>query len=192
MLKKAFSRYLPLVIAVTAVTAMTFMGTPSQTGVALDGGAASAANPELKGDPAQLLRSRTGQAESMMAPKPSSVDGTEAMPWNTPSKKSYTITSSCNSYKDAIRKGAAAWKNLTEGGGTPVECTNSNIQGCGGGVVVGCNQSGGVKIILWMSNVRDKALLAAHEFGHDWFGHTGNGCHTWSSAESVMQATTCE
>lgn len=198
MIKTLVLRYLPLITAVTAVTAMTFMGPSTQGSVALEGGATSAADSQLVGDPALLLRTGKGQAEAAIASSRSGAaieSATEAMPWPTPSKKSYHITSSCNAYQAAIRKGAAAWKNLTEGGGTPIECTNSTIQGCGGQPgqeIVGCNWSGGEKITLWMSNVRDGAMLAAHELGHDWFGHTGNGCHTWSSAESMMQASTCE
>jgi hypothetical protein len=33
------------------------------------------------------------------------------------------------------------------------------------------------------------ALLAAHEFGHLWYGHSGSGCASWASPTEVMRTT---
>ncbi|MCP9209272.1 hypothetical protein [Streptomyces cucumeris] len=33
----------------------------------------------------------------------------------------------------------------------------------------------------------DFALLAAHEFGHNWYGHSGKGEGDWSSPAAVMR-----
>lgn len=112
--------------------------------------------------------------------------------WATPNRRSYFITSSCQQHASAIRRGAAAWSGLTEGGGTPVECRNSYITDCGGGSrVVGCNWGRGQRIALFMGGVNDDALLAAHEFGHDWFGHSGFRCAGWGSPQEVMAPSIC-
>lgn len=118
--------------------------------------------------------------------------GPELMAWPTPNRRSYYITSSCQPYASAIRRGAAAWSGLTEGGGTPVECRNSYITDCGGGSrVVGCNWGRGARIALYMGGVNDDALLAAHEFGHDWFGHSTYRCAGWGSPQEVMAPSIC-
>ncbi|RZS41030.1 hypothetical protein EV193_103348 [Herbihabitans rhizosphaerae] len=112
--------------------------------------------------------------------------------WPVPSRRSYYLTSSCQQHASAIRQGAAAWQGLTEGGGTPVECRNSYISDCGGGGrIVGCNWGQGQRIALYMGGVSDDALLAAHEFGHDWYGHSSYQCAGWSSAAHVMAPTMC-
>ena len=112
--------------------------------------------------------------------------------WPVPSQRSYTITASCQPYAAAIRQGAAAWQGLTEGGGTPVECRNSYITDCGGGSnVVGCNWGAGQRIALYMGGVNDDALLAAHEFGHDWYGHSSAQCASWDTPATVMAPTIC-
>ncbi len=112
--------------------------------------------------------------------------------WPTPSRRSYTITSSCQPYAAAIRQGAAAWNGLTEGGGTPVECRNGYITDCGGsGRIVGCNWGMGQRIALYMGGVSDDALLAAHEFGHDWYGHSNYRCAGWGSPQEVMAPSMC-
>jgi hypothetical protein len=112
--------------------------------------------------------------------------------WPVPSQRSYTITSSCQPYAAAIRQGAAAWQGLTEGGGTPIECRNSYITDCGGGGnIVGCNWGAGQRIALYMGGVNDDALLAAHEFGHDWYGHSSVQCASWDSPTTVMSPTIC-
>jgi len=112
--------------------------------------------------------------------------------WPVPSQRSYTITASCQPYAAAIQQGAAAWQGLTEGGGTPVECRNSYITDCGGGGnIVGCNWGAGQRIALYMGGVNDDALLAAHEFGHDWYGHSTVQCAGWDSPTTVMSPTIC-
>jgi hypothetical protein len=112
--------------------------------------------------------------------------------WPVPSQRSYTITASCQPHAAAIRAGAAAWQGLTEGGGTPIECRNTYITDCGGGSnVVGCNWGAGQRIALYMGGVTDDALLAAHEFGHDWYGHSSFQCAGWDSPANVMAPTIC-
>lgn len=121
--------------------------------------------------------------------------GTAAAPlpgWDVPYPMSYHLDASCAPYADAIAQGAAAWNQLTEGGGTPVECRDSYITDCGGGGnIVGCNWGQGQRIALYMGGVNDDALLAAHEFGHDWYGHSSYQCAGWGSPEEVMAPTIC-
>ncbi|MFC0623209.1 hypothetical protein [Kribbella deserti] len=109
----------------------------------------------------------------------------------TPNARSYYITASCNQWASQIRQGATAWNNLTEGGGTPVSCVPDYITDCGSGTVIGCNYGAGRRITLAAARVGDVALLAAHEFGHDWFGHSGTGCADWSSAAAIMRTSIC-
>lgn len=112
--------------------------------------------------------------------------------WDTPSNRSYHLEASCQPYAAAIRQGAAAWAGLSEGGGTPVECRNDYIDDCGGGAyVVGCNWGQGQRIALYMGGVSDDALLAAHEFGHDWYAHSSYQCAGWGSPAEVMAPTMC-
>ncbi|MFC0623113.1 hypothetical protein [Kribbella deserti] len=121
------------------------------------------------------------------APAPTRLAG-----WDTPTARSYYLTSSCRNWASTIRQGAAAWNRLTEGGGTPVECRNGYITDCGGGTrVVGCNWGRGQRIALYMGGVTDGALLAAHEFGHDWYGHSTYRCAGWSSPAHVMAPSIC-
>ncbi|WP_286898941.1 hypothetical protein [Thermocrispum sp.] len=126
-------------------------------------------------------------AEAAQQPGATTVAG-----WPVPEPRSYHITSSCAPYASAIRQGAAAWEGLTEGGGTPVECRNNYITDCGGGSnVVGCNWGMGQRIALYPGGVNDVALLAAHEFGHDWYGHSNYQCAGWGSPAEVMAPTIC-
>ena len=112
--------------------------------------------------------------------------------WDTPSNRSYHLEASCQPYAAAIRQGAAAGAGLSEGGGTPVECRNDYIDDCGGGAyVVGCNWGQGQRIALYMGGVSDDALLAAHEFGHDWYAHSSYQCAGWGSPAEVMAPTMC-
>lgn len=112
--------------------------------------------------------------------------------WPVPSQRGYYLTASCQPHAAAIRQGAAAWQGLTEGYGTPVECRNSYISDCGGGGrIVGCNWGRGQRIALFMGGVNDDALLAAHEFGHDWYGHSSYQCAGWSSPSHVMAPSIC-
>jgi hypothetical protein len=119
---------------------------------------------------------------------------------------SYTITSSCSGWASPIRTGANYWGGASEGGGTPVQCQNSAITDCGfepGAepiemvtrdgrmIVVGCNYGAGQLIKLFPGAVNDPALLAAHEFGHNWYGHSFNGCASWASPTDVMATTMC-
>lgn len=71
-----------------------------------------------------------------------------------------------------------------------MSCTDGYIRDCGGSNVVGCNY--GQRITLYMSGVRDVGLLAAHGFGHNWFGRSTYSCTGWSSANHVMGQATCE
>lgn len=117
---------------------------------------------------------------------------------------SYTIESSCGGWEGPIRQGANYWGDVTEGGGTPVRCQNSAITDCGffadsievmdvhgNLIVVGCNYGSGQLIKLYPGAVNDPALLAAHEFGHNWYGHSFNGCASWASPTDVMATTMC-
>lgn len=116
---------------------------------------------------------------------------------------SYTIRSSCSGWASPIRTGANYWGGASEGGGTPVECQNSAITDCGffesiemvtkdgRMIVVGCNYGMGQLIKLFPGAVNDAALLAAHEFGHNWYGHSFNGCASWASPSDVMATTMC-
>ncbi|MBU7600853.1 hypothetical protein JGS22_025335 [Streptomyces sp. P38-E01] len=106
---------------------------------------------------------------------------------------SYHITASCAGMEAPIRQGANFWgeANETPSSGTPVECTGGYVQGCGDATnVVGCNWGQGQRIML-STMVSDFALLAAHEFGHNWYGHSDPGCANWGSAYEVMRPTMC-
>ncbi|MBB5934965.1 hypothetical protein [Streptomyces zagrosensis] len=104
----------------------------------------------------------------------------------------YHITSSCRGYENSIVRGADYWGGgvRTTSSGTPVSCTSGYVQGCGISNAVGCNWNQGGRIAL-SSMVRDMALLAAHEFGHNWYGHSAQGCASWNSAYDVMKTTMC-
>jgi hypothetical protein len=117
---------------------------------------------------------------------------------------SYHIEASCGGWEGAIRQGANYWGGASEGGGTPVQCQNSAITDCGffadsieitdvhgNLIVVGCNYGSGQLIKLYPGAVNDAALLAAHEFGHNWYGHSFNGCASWASPNDVMATTMC-
>lgn len=49
----------------------------------------------------------------------------------------------------------------------------------------------GQRITLVPTATGQVALLAAHEFGHDWYGHSGSGCAGWASPAEVMRTTIC-
>ncbi len=117
---------------------------------------------------------------------------------------SYHIDGSCAGWESPIRQGANYWGGASEGGGTPVQCQNSAITDCGffadsievtdvhgNLIVVGCNYGAGQLIKLYPGAVNDAALLAAHEFGHNWYGHSFNGCASWASPTDVMATTMC-
>jgi hypothetical protein len=120
---------------------------------------------------------------------------------SAPMAWSYNIRPSCGGWEGPIRTGANYWGDVTEGGGTPVECQNSAITDCGFEpieilvdgqlIVVGCNYGMGQLIKLFPGAVNDPALLAAHEFGHNWYGHSFNGCASWASPSDVMATTMC-
>ncbi|UYM05312.1 hypothetical protein [Solicola gregarius] len=135
---------------------------------------------------------QAGAAPAVHDVTPDTVAVAPAAGWDTPNDRSYYLEASCEPYAAAIRQGAAAWNGLTEGGGTPVECRNSYITDCGGGGnIVGCNWGQGQRIALYMGGVNDDALLAAHEFGHDWYGHSDYQCAGWGSPAEVMSPTIC-
>lgn len=104
----------------------------------------------------------------------------------------YHIASSCSGYENAIVTGANYWGGgvRTASSGTPVSCTPGYVAGCGGSNVVGCNWNQGGRIEL-STMVRDFALLSAHEFGHNWYGHSAQGCANWNSAYDVMKTMMC-
>jgi hypothetical protein len=105
----------------------------------------------------------------------------------------YQIMPSCAGAEALIRQGANFWQGATEtpGSGKPVECTNDYIADCFGTAnAVGCNYGPGQKMLL-STKVSDFALLAAHEFGHEWHPHSAAGCMNWASAYEVMRPTFC-
>lgn len=112
--------------------------------------------------------------------------------WDVPNARSYYLTASCNQWAGDIRQGATAWNQLSEGGGTPVSCQTTYITDCGGtGAIIGCNYGAGQRITLVPTATGQIALLAAHEFGHNWYGHSGSGCAGWASPAEVMRTTIC-
>ena len=104
----------------------------------------------------------------------------------------YNISSSCSGYENAIVSGANYWGGgvRTASSGTPVSCTSGYVQGCGVSNAVGCNWNQGGRIEL-STMVNDFALLSAHEFGHNWYGHSASGCANWNSAYDVMKTMMC-
>ncbi|NKI42873.1 hypothetical protein [Streptomyces physcomitrii] len=114
---------------------------------------------------------------------------------------SYDIDGSCDGYEDSIREGANYWESASEGDGTPVDCVSGYVEGCedsrGGepvyqaGGVIGCNWGRGDKITL-STDARDFALIAAHEFGHNWWDHSDYDCMSWDSQDEVMAPTMCD
>lgn len=104
----------------------------------------------------------------------------------------YHISSSCSGYENAIVSGADYWGGgvLTASSGTPVSCTSGYVAGCGVSNAVGCNWNQGGRIEL-STMVSDFALLSAHEFGHNWYGHSAEGCANWNSAYDVMKTMMC-
>jgi hypothetical protein len=138
------------------------------------------------------LEAHATTAKDLAQLKQSGDAGQQLLGWDVPWAMSYYLESSCAPYAGVIAQGAAAWNQLSEGGGTPVECRNDYITDCGGGqFVVGCNWGGGQRIALFPGGVNDDALLAAHEFGHDWYGHSGFQCAGWGSPEEVMAPSIC-
>src|ERR1043165_1384094 len=112
MLKKLFSRY---GLAVFAGLSLAFLGPAVQ--VDLDSHDHAAGAPHAT----TVQEVDASQLPARPAALPGEV-GIQA--WPVPSRRSYTITASCQPYAAAIRQGAAAWQGLTEGGGTPIECPN--------------------------------------------------------------------
>lgn len=171
-------------LAVTTLAA-AFMGPVVQADIATESNGVAAAAPiaEVKGEGITAAE-LTAEGQGLLAPPPGG--------WNTPSQRSYYLLPSCDRYASAIQRGASAWNGLSRGGGTPVECRNSYISDCGqGGRIVGCNWGRGQRIALYMGGVSDDALLAAHEFGHDWYGHSRYRCAGWSSPAEVMAPSMC-
>lgn len=147
---------------------------------------AAAQATQLSGDPTPSEGFKTGDLTNAPAPDVNERDA-RVPAW------SYHITASCSGHEGAIRQGAAYWGSGTEtsGSGTPVECTGGYVEGCGGGGnVVGCNWGQGQRIML-STLVSDFGLLSAHEFGHNWYGHSDPGCANWASDYEVMRPTMC-
>ncbi|MFC0111027.1 hypothetical protein [Kibdelosporangium aridum] len=174
MLKKLLFRY---GLAATAGVALAVMSPAVQV--------------DLGHDENEAHATTAVEVEASSLPK-ALADDVEIQAWPVPTRRSYYITASCSQHASAIRRGAAAWQGLTEGGGTPVECRNSYITDCGGGGrIVGCNWGRGQRIALYMGGVGDDALLAAHEFGHNWYGHSTYRCAGWGSPQEVMAPSIC-
>lgn len=114
-------------------------------------------------------------------------DSPQAASWG------YQIMPSCGGFEAQIRQGAAYWEGATEtpGSGKPVECLNGYIADCFGTAnAIGCNYGPGQRIEV-STLVGDLALLAAHEFGHEWHPHSAAGCMSWANAVEVMRPTMC-
>ncbi|MFD9903128.1 hypothetical protein [Streptomyces sp. NPDC059063] len=175
------------VVAAVVTVAIGFLGSGAQAAPSPQGRPAAADAPaEGHGITAAELTALTTAGPGTFEPPPGG--------WPVPSDRAYHLTASCRQYAAVIGQGAAAWANLNEtpGSDTPVECRNSYITDCGGGGrIVGCNWGRGQRIALYMGGVRDQRLLAAHEFGHDWYGHSGYQCAGWSSPQHVMAPSMC-
>ncbi|WP_367123817.1 hypothetical protein [Streptomyces phytohabitans] len=145
---------------------------------------AQAAQPSA--EPAPPGGFQTGHYPEVDAPAAPRADEAQVAAW------SYHITASCAGYEGAIRQGANYWGEAqeTSGSGTPVECTGGYVPDCGISNAVGCNWGMGQRIML-STMVSDFALLSAHEFGHNWYGHSDPGCASWASAYDVMRPTMC-
>ncbi|GAA3998948.1 hypothetical protein GCM10022247_19000 [Allokutzneria multivorans] len=101
----------------------------------------------------------------------------------------WTMTSSCSQWASVIRQGANYWgggRLVERAGGVPVRCQTSYITNCGVARAVGCNY-GGSAIALMPNGTRSPGVLAAHEFGHFWYGHS-SGCASWNN---VMGTPMC-
>lgn len=170
---------------VLTAVAMVVMFPITANAAEAQGGDYHATTMAVAGDPGSLVGDTHGDHADAKAPKAGQKVGTQAA-WY------YHITSSCSGYEGAIDQGAAFWGGgvRTASSGTPVSCTGGYVSGCGGGNVVGCNWGMGDRIML-STMVNDFALLAAHEFGHNWYGHSASGCASWGSAYNVMKTTMC-
>lgn len=135
--------------------------------------------------PADAGEAGNGELADGVAPAHKRGDRVQATAWG------YQIMPSCANLAAPIRQGAGYWEGATEtpGSGKPVECTNGYID-CFGVNAVGCNFGPG-QIIMLSTQVPDFALLAAHEFGHEWHPHSAAGCMNWASAYEVMRPTVC-
>lgn len=188
------------VVAAAAITALAFGGSATaqiaeRTTVGID--APGTVATEVAGTVEQSHAATDGEgitAIELERAKPDTSGSPSLLGWPTPNNRTYHLEASCQPYASAIRRGAAAWNGLTETqySGTPVECRNTYIYDCGGGGrIVGCNWGRGQRIALYMGGVNDDALLAAHEFGHDWYGHSNYRCAGWSSPAHVMAPSIC-
>ncbi|WP_172381313.1 hypothetical protein [Streptomyces sp. MNP-20] len=176
------------VVAVVVTVAIGLLGSGAQAAPSPQGRPAAATDTPAKGHgiTADELSALAAAGPGTLQPPPGG--------WPVPSDRSYRLTPSCQQYAATIRQGAAAWANLDEttNRDTPVECRNSYITDCGGGGrIVGCNWGRGQRIALYMGGVRDQTLLAAHEFGHDWYNHSGYQCAGWTSPQHVMAPSMC-
>ncbi len=174
------------VSGVLMAVAMVFM-LPVTANAAESGESArpAAAQAAVMGDGGNLVGDQAGKRADTAPPQSDQRVGAQQA-WY------YHIQSSCSGYEGAIVQGANFWGGgvRTASSGTPVGCTGGYVQGCGGGYVVGCNWGSGDRIML-STMVNDFALLSAHEFGHNWYGHSASGCAGWASAYDVMKTTMC-
>ena len=173
--------------ALVALAVLMFFPTAANAGAVFDTHDAEPHATLLVSNPADVYETGETDHHSDLPQVDEGVHATAPGPW------SYHITSSCSGYAGSIRAGANFWgyANETSGSGTPVECVSGYVQGCGGATnVVGCNWGQGQRIVL-SSLVSDFALLAAHEFGHNWYGHSATGCANWGSKYEVMRPYMC-
>ncbi|AJE83907.1 MULTISPECIES: hypothetical protein [Streptomyces] len=142
---------------------------------------------------ATTTRSADAATTAQAAKSAPQADARKAAAWG------YVIDGSCGGREGQIRGGANYWGGATEGSGTPVNCVSGYVEGCGArgsepvyqaGGVIGCNWGAGQKITL-STLASDFQLLAAHEFGHNWYGHSGYACMSWNSPDEVMAPTMC-
>lgn len=188
MSKRTFAKSL---LAGAATLATAFVGPVAQaaTPAAQHGAAASSAAHVKAGTQGQGITAAQLAANSATRAAAPPAGG-----WQVPTDRAYHLLPSCQPYAAAIRRGASAWAglNLTANSGTPVECRSTYIYDCGQGrYIVGCNWGHGRRIALYMGGVGQNALLAAHEFGHDWYGHSSYRCAGWSSPAHVMAPSIC-
>lgn len=178
-------RFLRAVLVAAATLSVAVLGPVAQAAPTGGGQAATPGDGAVEAITVAELAAAAQQGKAMSHPRGG---------WDVPSNRSYHLLPSCDPYAAAIRQGASVWEGLNETAysGTPVECRDTYIYDCGQGrYIVGCNWGYGDRIALYMGGVRADALLAAHEFGHDWYGHSGYRCAGWSSPAHVMAPRIC-
>jgi hypothetical protein len=174
-----------LAAVATAVAMVVMFPITANAADSAESGNYAATTMAVAGETGTLIGDTHGDHADAKAPQAGQKAGVQAT-WQ------YHIQSSCGGYEAAIERGANYWGGgtRTASSGTPVGCTGGYVSGCGGSNVVGCNWGQGDRIML-STMVSDFALLAAHEFGHNWYGHSASGCASWASPSDVMKTTMC-